>query len=74
MIYGELGRTPIECEIKVKILSFWFKFVKKTPHKLSNMVYNLIYNMYISGFYDNNWLIFVKKTLDDCGFSYIWND
>ena len=38
------------------------------------MVYNLIYNMHISGFYDNSWLIFVKKTLDDCGFSYIWND
>ena len=30
--------------------------------------------MHISGFYDNSWLIFVKKNLADCGFSYIWND
>ena len=74
MIYGEFGLTPIECKIKVKISSFWLKLVKKTPRKLSNMVCNLIYNMLISGFYDNSWLIFVKKTLDDCGFSYIWND
>ena len=61
MIYGELGRTPIECKIKVKILLFWFKLVKK--HNVSNMVYNLIFNMHISGFYNNSWLIFVKKLL-----------
>ena len=74
MIYGELGRTPIECKIKVKILSFWFKLVKKTPHKLSNMVYNLVYNMHISGFYDNSWLIFFKKLLMIVVFHIIWND
>ena len=62
MLYGELGRTHIECKIKVNILSFWFKLVK-TPHKLSNMVHNLIYNMHISGFYDNSWLILSKKLL-----------
>ena len=29
MIYGELECTPIECKIKVKLLSFGFKLVKK---------------------------------------------
>ena len=29
MIYVELGRTTIECKLKVKILSFRFKLVKK---------------------------------------------
>ena len=74
MIYGELGRTPIGCKIKVKISSFWFKLVKKTPHKLRNMVYNLIYNMHISGFYDNSWLIFFQKLLMIVVFHIIWND
>ena len=45
----------------VNILSFWVKLVQQAPLMLSNMVYNPIYNMLISWFYDNIWLIFAQK-------------
>jgi hypothetical protein len=27
MVYGELGRYPMELQIKIKMLCFWSKFV-----------------------------------------------
>ena len=32
MIYGELGRYPVEIDIKIRIISFWAKlFVENNP-------------------------------------------
>ena len=46
MIYGELGVTPLEIDIKTRILSFWANFIEGTENdKLSSTVYGIIYEM-----------------------------
>ena len=42
MVYGELGRIPLECKIKVKMLVFWYKIINSQTCKLSKMFYNLV--------------------------------
>jgi hypothetical protein len=42
MVYGELGRYPIELLIKIKMLCFWNKIVGN-PDKLSGKIYRLLF-------------------------------
>ena len=43
MIYGELGRYPLEIDIKSRIISFWAKLLSGKELKLSKIIYNLCY-------------------------------
>ena len=70
MVYGELGRHPLEIDIKIKIISFWSKLAKQT--KYSSIVYILLRCMYIENNACFNWMSKVKTIFDECGFTYIW--
>jgi hypothetical protein len=48
MVYGELGRYPVELQIKIKILCFWNKIVGN-PDKLSGKIYRLLFKLFICG-------------------------
>lgn len=72
MIYGELGRYPLELGIKQKMLNFWCKLVKN-PNKLSGKLYKLILHLQEYGTYQSKWLSYVKSIFDDSGFSEVWN-
>jgi hypothetical protein len=41
MIYGELGRYPIEIDVKMRIISFWTKLCCGKESKLSTIIYKL---------------------------------
>ena len=71
MIYGELGRYPLEVSIKLRIINYWFKLVTGKPDKLSVILYN-----FAIAKHDTNilWLRHVKSILDNCGWSYVWNN
>ena len=73
MIYGELGRYPLEIYIKSRIISFWAKLLSGKELKLSKIMYNLCYCMSIKNVEHFTWLDNVKKILNECGFAYIWN-
>ncbi len=73
MIYGELGRYPLEIDIKSRIISFWAKLLSGKELKLSKIIYNLCYYMSIKSMEHFTWLDNVKKILNECGFAYIWN-
>ena len=73
MIYGELGRYPLEIDIKSRIISFWAKLLSGKELKLSKIIYNLCYCMSIKNVEHFTWLVNVKKILNECGFAYIWN-
>jgi hypothetical protein len=45
MIYGELGRYPLEIDIKSRIISFWDRIISGKELKLSKIIYNLCYHM-----------------------------
>jgi hypothetical protein len=55
MVYGELGRYPIELKIKIKMLCFWNKIVGN-PDKLSGKIYRLLFKLFISGNRDISWM------------------
>ena len=43
MLYGELGRYPLNITVKLKILSFWSKLIDGKQSKLSSLIYRLLY-------------------------------
>ena len=45
VIYGELGRYPINLDIKVRMVSFWVKLVCGKPTKLSATIYKLLFKL-----------------------------
>jgi hypothetical protein len=51
MIYGEIGRYPLEIDIKSRIISFWAKLLSGKELKLSKIIYNLCYYMSIKLFW-----------------------
>ena len=44
MVYGELGRIPLEIQVKLRMVSFWSKLVYD-ENKLSSILYKLIFSI-----------------------------
>jgi hypothetical protein len=42
MIYGELGRFPLEIRVKLRMIAFWSKVVLN-ENKLSSVLHRLMY-------------------------------
>ncbi len=72
MVYGELGRYPLEVTIKLKMVNFWHKLVKG-DQKLSGKMYRLIFHLHDNQQLESKWLSYLKSVFDECGFSEIWN-
>ena len=70
MIYGELGRYPLEISIKMRIINYWTKLVSGKPEKLPVILY---YFAVLKHNIDVPWVNNVKQIFDSCGLSYIWN-
>ena len=46
MVYGELGRYPLEIDIKIKIVSYWCKLLSAKETKLSSIAYRLLKTLF----------------------------
>lgn len=46
MVYGELGRYPLDIDIKLKIVSYWCKLVSDKETKLSSIAYTLLKTLF----------------------------
>ncbi len=72
-IYKEIEVLPLITHRLLRIFKFWLKIVCLPDSSLLKYVYNLmIYDM------ENvenitNWVSLLKKTLDEYGFGYLWN-
>ena len=64
MVYGELGATPLDIDIKSRMLTFWARLCSRDKHKISSTIYSLLYTLDKS-----EWIETVKTTLNNCGFS-----
>ena len=74
MIYGELGRYPLEIYIKCKMIGYWARLILGKHEKLSFKAYQMLLYHFNGGDYKNNWIMSIKCILDDVGLSYIWNN
>ena len=72
MVYGELGRLPIELTVKIKMVMYWHKICSVNNNKLVNIMYNCIYNMYINNVFISPLLKHVHSILSDSGLNNIW--
>jgi hypothetical protein len=72
MLYGELGRFPVDITVKVRMIGFWYRMITGKQSKLSLLVYRMLLNDYCTNFYDHKWIAFIKSILDNIGCTYIW--
>ena len=73
MIFGDLGKYPVEITIKTRMLMFWFKLVKHlNTNKLSSTVYAFLLKLYNDGTNENKYLSTIKQTLVDIGLPHLW--
>ena len=74
MIYGELGRYPLEIYNKFKMVGYWSRLILGKREKLSFKAYQMLLYHFNDGDYKNKWIMSIKCILDDVGPSYIWNN
>ena len=73
MVYGELGRYPMEIMIKRKIVLFWNNLLYE-GNKLSSILYQLMFRLHQQNPSHFKWISYVKSIFDEIGLSFIWND
>ena len=73
MVYWELGRFPLDIQIKIKMLCFWNKLITQED-KLSGKMYKIVFKMYENGNRDIKWVNYIKSIFDETGFSHLWSD
>ena len=72
MIYGDLGRFPIEIEIQIKIVSFWARRFSGKETKLSYLSDKVLCTSSIEENVHFVWIINLKEISDETGNSSIW--
>ena len=72
MVYGELGRFPLETYIKKRAIGFWARILANKETKLSRIIYNHIRTLFINDYYKCSWIEFIKGILQECDLSNIW--
>ena len=74
IVYGELGRVPLQVHINARMIGFWQKIVSGKREKISRMLYDIVYNLHKEGVFHSNWLLHVKDVLVSNGFLNHWNE
>ncbi|XP_071139805.1 uncharacterized protein [Mytilus edulis] len=72
IMYGELGRFPIDIFIKSRMVAFWKRIICNKQDKIAATLYKLLYNMHIKNFFHSKWIVCIEKTLNNCGLSEYW--
>ena len=72
MIYGELGTTPSRLKIKSRVLSFWYRIVSGSKHKICYKLYQLMHYLHENDLFHPDWIKTVHNTLNIFGLSDIW--
>ena len=73
MIYGELGRYPIEIDIKSRMISFWSKLLSGKESKLSYIMYKLCLQIINSDNANFIWFNKIRNILNECGMFNVWD-
>ena len=69
MVYGELGRYPIEITIKTRMINYWSRLINGKHNKLSFILYR---QMRASDGMHSNWVLKIQRILEECGTPDFW--
>lgn len=75
MIYAELGIMPVAVDIQSRMISFWSKLIENDQydiHKLSSLIYKVIYASHNSCGIKSQWIENIKSLICSLGFAGIW--
>ena len=72
ILYGELGRYPVEILIKSRMIGFWQRIINGKVDKISYKLYSVILNMNNRNLFHSKWITAVKSILTDSGFEHLW--
>ena len=72
MVYGELGKLPLDIFIKKRSIGYWARILVGKESKLTKVTYNQLLNMYNSNLFKSKWIEFIKDILEDCNLNEIW--
>ena len=64
MVWGELGRFPVEFTINCRMLGFWHKLRNGNNNKISCILYKMLYNMHMNNYYSDEWILKVQNILN----------
>ena len=73
-VYGETGQFPLYIHVQSRLIKFWHKLKLDHGSKMSSSLLNTLHECFEANIYKSNWLMSVKKILDDCGLSFVWLD
>ena len=71
-IYGDLGRFPINIEVKKRMVNYWSRLLLGKKSKISWNIYSLLYMCSIESVYDPLWINSIRTTLQNCGMNFVW--
>ena len=67
MLHAELGRFPLEINIKVRMINFWLSIVTGKPSKFSYILYKCLLNDTDDGIYEHKWIKYIREILHSVG-------
>ena len=73
MVFGELGKYPLDVNMKCRVLCYWYKLIDPVnKNKLSSIIYKFTYRLYMEKNVASDYLAFIEKTLNEIGLSGFW--
>ena len=73
MVFGEIGKYPVDVAIKNRMMNYWFRLVlPENASKLSSLVYKCLYMMYRKGLHESLYIKNIRDTLIDVGLPRLW--
>ena len=69
MLYGELGRLPLDITIKTRMISFWYKILSGSQNKFTFILYQKLIS---TPGLNYKWVAQIKHILQDCGRPDLW--
>jgi hypothetical protein len=73
IVYGELGRSPLDVFVKSRIDGFWSRIVNGKKDKISYILYKLLYRLDVCGVVLSQWLNCIRNPLYQCNMQQVWN-
>jgi hypothetical protein len=70
IVYGELGRFPLEIRVKLRMISYWCKLVNNKT-KLNSSLYRLMLCLKNQGQNNFKWINYIEPILNRAGLGYI---
>ena len=67
MLYAELGRSPINLQIKKRMLGYWISILNGSDAKIVKKMYQILYNDFVNRGINHKWIGKIRQILISVG-------